>query len=129
MNALESNQSLLFNVDTKEINPYWIDPAQPLQVPVNPLHFYAHKLQLLLARMDKQSEKNPAQFNSANYLSALKNFTEVCEGINKGKTNIDEVLGSGDLGESGDERTTPAMGSGTASGVDSGISPDNPLAR
>lgn len=129
MNALESNQGLLFNVDTKEINPYWIDPAQPLQVPLNPLHYHAHKLQLLLARMDKQSEKNPAQFNSANYLSALKQFTKICEGINKGKTNIDEVLGSGNMGESGNEGTAPTVGPGIAPSVDSGVSPDNPLAR
>lgn len=128
METLEKKPAL-FDIDTREFNPYWVDPAQPLLIPKNPLHFHAHKLQILLERMDKQLEKNPAQFNSATYMNALKKFTEIVEGINNGKTSIDEILDNGGVAPTAlDDGTTPEMGPGIASSVDSGVSSDNPLA-
>ena len=123
-----ADQPKLFNTDTREINPYWIDPSQPLQVPKNPLHFEAHKLQILLARLERQAETNPAQFNSTNYINTLDRFTKLCEAINTGK-NLDEVLGSDDLAGGRDGSAADELGEGNASSVGVTVSADNPTAR
>jgi hypothetical protein len=124
----EEPQSTLFDINTRKINPYWIDPAAPLLVPQNPLHFHAHKLQLLLARMEVQAEKNGAQFNSANYFNALEKFTSLCEAINKGAKSIDEVPNARSVANTGDAGAAPGMGETTPPSLDTGISPDNPAA-
>lgn len=123
-----ADQPKLFNTDTKEIYPSWIDPNQPLKVPVNPLHYEAHKLQVLLARLDRQAETNPAQFNSTNYINTLDRFTKLCEAINTGK-NLDEVLGSDDLASNGNGSAADAVGEGNTSSMGVTISADNPTAR
>lgn len=124
----EAIQAGLFNLNTKELTPYWIDPNQPLIIPRNPLHWQAHKLQLLMARLDTQAEKNPAQFNSKNYIDALNAYTRCVTLINKGKTS-DEVLDAGGMDpESTEQGDTPEMGAGTSDSVGAGISADNPFA-
>ena len=117
----------LFNTDSKEIDPYWIDPSEPLRVPVEPLHVKAHKLQLLLDRLDKQASKAPAQFNSSNYLAILNEYTKCCTMINEGKTGHD-LLVDGSLDENGKSGRQAPMGDPVAPGLGSGVSPDNPLA-
>src|ERR1044072_9848802 len=54
--ALDEPQKTLFDIRTKAISPYWIDPTQDLLIPINPLHFEAHKCQLLLAHLEIQAE-------------------------------------------------------------------------
>lgn len=119
-------QATLLNIDTKEISAYWVDPGQPLLVPTNPLHYAAHKYQLILARLDKQAARNPAQFNSGNYVLIMEKLEKLWEQINKGDTVA--VHGSPEVATDGDETAAPAMGNGNAAGVRAGISADNPLA-
>ena len=121
-------QATLLNLEHKSINPYWIDPNQPLIVPADPLHWKAHELQILLEILKKQASKNPAQFNSKNYIDTLDKYTEVITQINKGMT-ADEILGSSHMAEVGDESAAPAMGARVPAGLGAGISADNPLAR
>lgn len=104
--TLEEEQKTLFNLESKEINPYWINPEQPLLVPAAPLHVKAHKLQILLARLDQQAAKNGAQFNSANYLAILNEYTKSVQMINEGKTGHD-LLDEGRLGSVGNGATAP----------------------
>lgn len=122
----EAGQTALLDVTGKEFNAMWIDEKQSLFIPNNPLHFKTHKLQILLARLDKQAEKNPAQFNSTTYLAVLNEYTKCAKDINEGKDADDdtpEVVGLGD------NETAPAMGERVAAGVDNGISADNPLSQ
>lgn len=128
MNVAVENKPQLFDTNTREINPYWIDTAQPLKIPVNPLHYHAHKLQLLLARMDRQAENNPAQFNSGNYLKILTEFTSTTEAINKGASSIDEIHESGSVDPDRHDAAAEEMGDTTSAGMDIGISADNPFA-
>lgn len=81
-------QATLLDVSTKQFDPYWVDPQQPLQVPNNPLHYAAHKYQLILARLDQQAVKNPAQFNSGNYIAIMEKLEKLWEKIN-GDTDED----------------------------------------
>ena len=140
---MSGDQSQLFNVDTKDINPDWIDPKQPLRIPVNPLHFKAHKLQILLEILEKQAAGRAAQqFNSKNYIEALNEFTRVVVNINLGKTEdtaedddkLEDQLQSlsehnaGRLAKAGNSGSESAVGPGASPGLDSGISADNPFA-
>jgi len=121
-------QETLFDIRTKEINPYWVDPSQPLRVPKNPLHFEAHKMQLLIERLEMQQERAPMQFNPSHLFLALQKFSALCEAINKGATSVDEVLDEAGVAKNWDEGTTPGMGDTVAAGVDPGVPADNPLA-
>lgn len=105
--ASDDEQAKLFDTETKAINPYWIDPNQPLLVPKNPLHFKAHRLQILLAQLDRQVQKNPAQFNSTTYLSVLNDFTKCVQMINEGKS-ADDLLDEAEVDSVGVEATPPA---------------------
>lgn len=123
----EQQQGQLLNLNTKEFNPYWVNEKQPLLVPDNPLHYKAHKLQVLLELLSKQAAKNPAQFNSRNYIDALNEYTRCINSIKEGKT--DDGLDEGSVDQDSPRSKTPAVGEGVAAGVDSGVSTDNPLAR
>ena len=123
----ETGQTTLLDLDGKQYNAYWVDEKQPLFIPNNPLHWRAHKLQVLLDRLDKQAAKNPAQFNSRNYLDTLAEYTKCVTAINEGKT--DEILDEGRLDSDSPRSKAPEVGDRDASGVDSGVSADNPLAR
>lgn len=131
----EPEQGTMFDLSAKEMNPYWIDPAQPLLIPVQPLHWKAHRLQLLLGILDKQALKNPAQFNSKNYIDTLNEYTRVVTLINEGKSvdpegqNNDGTNDKTTMGENGRSGEPEAMGNAASSGVDIGISADNPFAR
>jgi hypothetical protein len=130
MNSLterQPQQTTLLDLSSKELNAYWVDPAQPLIIPLNPLHWRAHELQLLLQILKVQAQNNPAQFNSKNYIETLNEYTRAVQAINDGKT-ADELLDKGEVGGGGDAGAAPKMGDGDAAGVDSGISADNPLA-
>lgn len=120
-------QATLLDLSAKDINPYWIDPKQPLKVPANPLHWKAHELQILLEILKKQASKNPAQFNSRNYIDTLNAYTEVITQINMGKT-ADEVLDEGGLDQGGNDQGAPTVGEGASVSVDLGVSAKNPLA-
>jgi hypothetical protein len=97
----EAEQIPLLDLTGKEFNAMWVDDNAPLFVANNPLHWKAHKLQIALARMDKISEKNPAQFNSTSYFAALDKLADLMEQINKGDFRRDEVLGSHGVVEDG----------------------------
>lgn len=124
----KGEQATLLDLSAKEINPYWIDPKQPLKVPADPLHWKAHELQILLEILKKQASKNPAQFNSRNYIDTLNAYTEVITQINKGKT-ADDVLDEGGLDQDGNDPAAPTVGERTTVSVDFGIPTQNPLAR
>ena len=124
----ESGQVAMLDLDGKEYNAYWVDEKQNLFIPNNPLHFKAHKLQVLLARLDNQAAKNPAQFNSKNYIDALNEYTRCIKMINEGLTD-DEVLDKGGMdSERAGNSKAPHVGEGASSSLDLGISADNPFA-
>lgn len=125
---MAGEQATLLNLESKEFNPYWVDPAQNLVVPVSPLHYAAHRYQIILARLDVQAEKNPAQFNSGNYIAIMEKLEKLWEKINKGDTTSGEHDASG-MVEVGDDETTSAMGEGAPPSVAVGISADNPFSR
>lgn len=124
----EVGQIALLDTSVKQFNPYWVDVKQKGVIPNNPLHYKAHKLQVLLARLDKQAASNPAQFNSRNYIDALNEWTRVVDLIKKGATT-DEPPKTNDPGAMGGvSGIAPApMGAGTSAGVGNGISPQNPF--
>ncbi len=116
-------QPALINLETKDISPYWVDPDQPLRIPLNPLHFEAHKLQLILERLEVQAERNPAQFNSGNYLLILNKLAVLWERINDGKTT---VLDEGEMDGSRDGTGAQIVGSTIPLGVDSRVRANDP---
>lgn len=123
---LESNkhQKQLFNINGRELNPNWIDPMQPLFIPDQPLHYRAHKLQIMLHALEKQAVNNPAQFNSKNYRETLADYTACVKAI---KDGLDEIPNESGVADEGNEGATAEMGDGTSVGVDSGVSTDNPF--
>lgn len=127
MAVAAEEQETLFDLKSKQINPYWVNPKQPLLVPANPLHVKAHRLQLLLERLDHQAEKNGAQFNSTTYLAVLNEYTKSVQLINEGKSAHD-LLEQGNLGEDGKPGRQASLGNTDTTGLDIGVSPDNPIA-
>ena len=112
-----AEQAQLLNTETKEITPDWIDPSEPLKVPVNPLHYAAHKYQLILERLDKQAIRNPAQFNSGNYIQIMEKLEKLWEAINKGQS-VNEVLDAGNVASGGNAGGSPPNGSGKSISMD-----------
>jgi hypothetical protein len=125
-NIDDSTQTSLLDLNGKEFNVMWVDESAPLFVANNPLHWKAHKFQILAARLEKQAEKNPAQFNSKTYMEVLNELERIMKEIINGKS----VLESRGLGEKpAGSIDTPPVGEGNASCMDTGISTDNPIAR
>lgn len=124
----DERQATLLNLESKEYNPYWVDPQQPLQVPVEPLHAMAHRYQLILARLDVMAQKNPAQFNSGNYIAIMEKLEKIWERINAGESTI-QTNNEGGVAGQGDDQAAPEVGQGASAGVATGVSPDNPLSR
>lgn len=121
----------LLDLNGRELNAMWVDENQPLFIPNNPLHWKAHKLQIALAKMEKQQERNPAQFNSTTYLAMLNQYTEVMDEVNKELKIADanKLLESGEVAQGGTERSgSEEICVGESNGVDPGISADNPFA-
>lgn len=121
----ETGQTALLDTSGKEFNAYWVDEKQNLFIPNNPLHFKAHKLQVLLARLDKQLIKNPAQFNASVYKSVLDEYTKCVEAINNGETSVSNAS---DLGNDRNGDPAPPVGDRNLSSVRAGVSTDNPTA-
>ena len=118
----DEQQTTFLNLKTKEISPYWIDPNQPLLIPDNTLHWKAHKYQLLVEALQRQAEKNPAQFNSKNYIDAVEAYTNCLNEIKDGENDSRGVAKISSGQASG-------VGEGNTAGVDFGVSTDNPTAR
>ena len=132
MTEATAEQATLLDLNGRELNAMWVDENQPLFIPNNPLHWKAHKLQVALAKMEKQQERNPAQFNSTTYLAMLNQYTEVMDEINKELKVADanKVLESGAMAEGSTERIgSEEIRAGKPDGVDPRISADNPFAR
>lgn len=121
----DEKQKTMFDLDRYEISPAYVDMTQKLAVYRNPLHWKAHRLQLLLERLDKQAVSNPAQFNSATYKDILNELESCLVKINEGK--IDEADDKGGMDQDRHEGTTSAVGERTPPGMDIGISADNPF--
>jgi len=119
-------QRSMFDLSGREFNAMWVDEKQPLFIANNPLHWKAHKLQILIARLDKQAEKNAAQFNSANYIAAVNELEKCMEKIND-QGELDALHDESGLGEISEERSD-TVGARNASGLDTGVSADNPFA-
>lgn len=124
---MDGEQATLLNIDTKELNAFWVDPSQPLLIPVNPLHYAAHKYQIILQRLDLQAQKNPAQFNSGNYIAIMEKLEKLWESINNGEKSI-AVHDEGALDENGDSIPAQEMGNPATISMGVGVSADNPLA-
>ncbi len=122
----ETQQESMFDLSGKEFNKNFIDSSQPLFVPNNPIHWKAHKIQLLIARLEKQSESNPAQFNSKNYIDALESFEQCIKAIKEVEKN--EGMDERELDQGGDEESAQKVGERVAPSVGSGVSADNPIA-
>lgn len=84
----QQEQQALLDISSKQFDPYWVDEKQKLLIPNNPLHYKAHKLQILLDLLATQAKKNPAQFNSKNYIEALGEYTKCIEAIKRGDHEI-----------------------------------------
>lgn len=121
-----NEQPTLLDLDGEKLNAMWVDEKQPLFLPNNPMHWKAHKLQVLLARLDKQAEKNAAQFNSTTYLKILDEYTRCVKAITEGREN--EVLDTQGVDSDGHEAGSAEVGSTVALSVVDGVSADNPLA-
>lgn len=118
--VLEETQKTLFDLSSKEIHAYWTDEKQPLTIPNNPLHWKAHKLQVLLEVLMKQAKNAPSQFNSKNYIDALDKYTETINAIKTGKDSSDEtVLDKGKVASIGDTGATPTHGNPEPISMDS----------
>ncbi|TXH08763.1 MAG: hypothetical protein E6R04_10085 [Spirochaetes bacterium] len=126
MQAVEEAQNTLFDLSGKEFNAYWVDEKAPLFIPNNPLHWKAHKLQILVNRLEVQAQKNPAQFNSKNYIDALNELEKLMTQITE---RADSELNKGTLADAGDAGEAPAVGERNTSSLDIGVSADNPTAR
>ena len=124
----ETSQTALFDLTGKQFNINWVDEKQPLFVANNPVHWKAHKLQIMIARLDKQSANNPAQFNSNVYYQAVNELEKLMTQINQGVTTS-ENMDAGDVAEGGNGSPEEAMGARATSSMDVGISADNPLTR
>jgi len=98
----QGEQATLLDINTRQFDAYWVDPQQPLQVPTNPLHFAAHKYQLILARLDVQAAKNPAQFNSGNYIQIMEKLEKLWETINKQDGFKNETMDARSVATGGD---------------------------
>lgn len=122
----EAVQESMFDLSGKEFNAYWVDEKAPLFIPNNPLHWKAHKLQILISRLEVQASKNPAQFNSKNYIDALNEFQNLVEQI--GRKAKDENVDEGGLAQGWNEGAAREVGEGTSPSVAAGVSTDNPLA-
>lgn len=122
----EAEQTTLLNLDGKNLNAMWVDEKAPLFIPNNPVHWKAHKLQVLLSRLDKQAEKNGAQFNSNAYLSILNEYTKCVEAIRS--NNESAILNEGNMEADGNGSAEVNVGETVALSVDNGVSPDNPAA-
>lgn len=118
-------QGTLLELSGEKLSPYWIDLNQELFIPDNPLHYEAHRLQLLLARMEKVFEFKPTHFSSPGYVQILEKYTQLCKEIKKGVT--DGADDEGKVGDTWDEESEAEMGQGERSSVGSGISADNPF--
>lgn len=114
----------LLDLTGREFNLMWVDEKAPLFIANNPLHWKAHKLQILAARLEKQLERNPAQFNSKTYMDVIDQLGQCMKEINEHDTVLDERELDSSRAKSGE---TPPVGKGTTTSVDSGISADNPL--
>lgn len=124
-----SGQAAMLDLNGELYNAMWVDSKQPLFIPDKPLHWKAHKLQVLLARLDKQAEQKPSAFSSANYIVALNEYTKCINQIKLG-ANDGEQLDEGGVDQfPAGRKEEAAMGAGVAPGVDPGISADNPLTR
>lgn len=122
----------MFDVEGQRYNAYWVDEKQPLFIPNEPLHWKAHKLQILLEILTKQAQKNPAQFNSKNYIDTLESFTITIEKIKfiagGGKLEDENLDPKNVAGERAGRKEAATMGAGATLSVDTGISTNNPLA-
>lgn len=128
MNDEQPQQTTLLDLTGKEFNPMWADETTPVFIANNPLHWKAHRLQVMLDRLEKQMQSNPAQFNSQVYLRTLNNLTALMEEIN-GKS-AGSVLESREVDEGVPEIIgSPALRPGESDGVDIGVSADNPFTR
>lgn len=106
-------QTPLLDLTGKELNAMWVDEKQALFIPNNPLHFKAHKYQVLLSRLDKQAQNNPAQFNSTLYKATLDEYIKLVEQI--GEQALDAAI----VATGGQQGTTPADGDIEPIGMDS----------
>lgn len=125
--VLDEPQTTMFNLESKEMNPYWVDPDQPLKIPVNPLHVKAHELQQLWQLMKAQAKKNGAQFNATAAVNVLNEYTKCVQMINEGKTAHD-LLEQGKMAGDGESGRQAPMGDGVTPSLGAGVSPTNPLA-
>lgn len=126
MDEEESPQQALFDTSGKQYNVNFVDQNQPLFIPNNPLHWKAHKLQVLLSRLEKQSATNPAQFNSRTYIDTLSAYEDAIEKI---KLKEDQNgMDSGEVATGGESPTAQEVGTRITLGMGNGVSADNPLA-
>lgn len=94
-------QTPLLDLTGKDFNIMWVDEKQPLFIPNNPQHFKAHKYQVLLSRLDKQAQNNPAQFNSTLYKVTLDEYIKLVEEIGE------QALDAAKLAAGGHSEPTP----------------------
>lgn len=122
---MDNTQVAMFDTSGKEYNAYFVDENQPLFVPNNPLHWKAHKLQILIQRLEKHAQTNPAQFNSKNYIEILNEYETLINKISQRGTNDTEPES---VDQDRNDPTEEKVGERTPERVGSGVSTDNPFA-
>lgn len=121
-----AQQASLLNLSGREVYADFYDAKTPVFLPDNPLHFKAHKLQILVDRLESQAVKNAAQFNSKNYLEAVDALMECYKQI---REQLNDDMDARDMASGGNQEGARTVGNGVAPGVGAGISADNPLTR
>lgn len=131
--TVDPRQAGLLDISGQEYDINWVDEKQPLFIPNRPLHYKAHRLQVLLDRLDKQAQNKATAFNSANYLAVLNEYIKCIETIrgerpedepSNNNSTVDETA----LAAGGDEGEAPEVGHGITPSMGARISSDNPFA-
>lgn len=124
-------QSLIEKKKLDSMNPNYVDPEAPLDVPTDILDWQAQKIQVQIARMEKISENNPQQFSASSYLQLIKEFRKMIDEINGKVIDDDEDENGLDArevaGSSTRQGTEAQAGEAVPDGVGAGISTNDPF--
>lgn len=97
---------------------------QNLDIPRDVDRYVARKLQIAIRQMDKLLASNPTQFNAKAYYDLLTQFAALAGKIKRDKKN-DKTR----VAEDRQSDSTQEVGEGTPTGLDAGVSAENPFTR
>lgn len=128
LQTVVKNQTSLFDLSGRKLNLNFVDENTTLYIPNRAKHWKAYKLQQMIRRLETQAERNPAQFNSGNFMEILNQFEKIVGEIHAETESSASGLGSPEVASDGNEERPHEVGERIALGVHTGVSADNPLA-